>query len=150
MDLVYVKGLPNVEYIKAIQKLHIEVFNGSVLTIEEFQEKPNLLCCIALDGDEVAGFKLGYEKEKGVFYSWLGGVGEKYRGQGIASKLMNLQHQTVQKLGYKKIRTIGRNYRRAMLILNIKAGFNIIETYVSKSGIRKIIMEKSFSDSLGE
>lgn len=55
---------------------------------------------------------------------------------------MNLQHNLVCEQGYQKIRTIGRNYHRAMLIINIKAGFNIIETYISKSGTHKIIMEK--------
>jgi len=91
---------------------------------------------MALDSRKVVGFKLGYEKEVGVFYSWLGGVSAEYRGQGIALKLMNLQHQLVSEQGYQKIRTIGRNYRRAMLILNIKVGFDIIETYFSKSGTR--------------
>ncbi|HWI47207.1 MAG TPA: GNAT family N-acetyltransferase [Rummeliibacillus sp.] len=142
MEFIHVKGLPDEESIKGIQELHREVFDESELSIGELQEKPNLLCCMALDGRKVVGFKLGYEKEVGVFYSWLGGVSAEYRGQGIALKLMNLQHQLVSEQGYQKIRTIGRNYRRAMLILNIKVGFDIIETYFSKSGTRKIIMEK--------
>lgn len=142
MKLIDVKGLPDEDTIKGIQKVHREVFDGSELSIGELQEKPNLLCCIALDGQKVAGFKLGYEKEGGVFYSWLGGVSGVYRGQGIATRMMELQHQVVYDLGYQKIRTTGRNYRKGMLLLNIKAGFDIIDTYFSKSGIRKIIMEK--------
>ncbi len=142
MNYTYVNGLPNEDVIKSIQKLHREVFDGAVLSIGELQEKTNLLCCIALDGQRVAGFKLGYEKERGLFYSWLGGVSAEYQGKGIASELMKLQHKLVSEQGYQKILTIGRNYRKGMLILNIKAGFDIIETYISKSGKRKIIMEK--------
>ncbi|MGX9136331.1 hypothetical protein ACWV26_18645 [Rummeliibacillus sp. JY-2-4R] len=55
---------------------------------------------------------------------------------------MMLQHKLAFEQGHQKILTIGRNYRKGMLILNIKAGFDIIETYISNSGKRKIIMEK--------
>ncbi|MGG0655246.1 hypothetical protein [Rummeliibacillus pycnus] len=57
MDFIYIKGLPNEECIKGIQKLHREVFDESELSIEKLKEKPNLLCCIALDDHKVAGFK---------------------------------------------------------------------------------------------
>ncbi|MFJ8263626.1 hypothetical protein ACIQ4I_17065 [Rummeliibacillus sp. NPDC094406] len=70
MEFIHVKGLPDVGSIKGIQELHREVFDESELSIGELQEKLNLLCCMALDGRKAIGFKLGYEKEVGVFYSW--------------------------------------------------------------------------------
>ncbi|MGE7622231.1 GNAT family N-acetyltransferase [Viridibacillus sp. NPDC096237] len=142
MNYTYFKGVSNEELVIGIQELHKYVFEGAELEVSELKEKPQLLCCVAIDNARLAGFKLGYEIEEGKFYSWLGGVHYDYRGQGIASRLMELQHNIVQESGYKRIRTIGRNHRRAMLILNIKYGFNVIETFKSKKGTHKIILEK--------
>lgn len=142
MNYTYFKGVSNEEIVKGIQELHKYVFEGAELEVSELKEKPQLLCCVAMDNTRLAGFKLGYAIEEGKFYSWLGGVHSDYRGQGIASRLMELQHKIVQESGYKRIRTIGRNHRRAMLILNIKYGFNVIETFKSKKGTHKIILEK--------
>ncbi|MFF3102742.1 GNAT family N-acetyltransferase [Viridibacillus arvi] len=143
MNYTYIKGVPNEELVKGIQDLHKHVFEGAELEVSELKEKPQLLCCVAIDNTRLAGFKLGYEIEEGKFYSWLGGVDTDFRGQGVASHLMKLQHKVLQESGYKKIRTIGRNHRRAMLILNIKHGFNVIETFISKKGTHKIILEKN-------
>ncbi|MGE7919677.1 GNAT family N-acetyltransferase [Viridibacillus sp. NPDC093762] len=142
MNYTYFKGIPNKEILIGIQDLHKHVFEGEELEVSELKVKRQLLCCVAIDNARLAGFKLGYEMEEGKFYSWLGGVHPDYRGQGIASHLMELQHKVVQERGYKTIRTIGRNHRRAMLILNIKYGFNVIETFISKKGTHKIILEK--------
>jgi len=142
MNYTYFNGIPNKEILKGIQDLHKHVFEGAELEVSELKVKPQLLCCVAIDNARLAGFKLGYEMGEGKFYSWLGGVHSDYRGQGIASYLMELQHKIVQESGYKIIRTIGRNHRRAMLVLNIKYGFNVIETFISKKGTHKIILEK--------
>ncbi|MBK3494627.1 GNAT family N-acetyltransferase [Viridibacillus sp. YIM B01967] len=143
MKYTYFNGIPNEEVLMGIQGLHQHVFEGAEIEVSELQEKSQLLCCVALEEGSVAGFKLGYELETGEFYSWLGGVHMDYRGQGIATHLMELQHKIVKEKGYETIRTIGRNHRRAMLILNIKYGFNVIETFTSKKGTHKIVLEKA-------
>lgn len=123
--------------------MHAHVFDGDDLPVEKLARKKGLLCLLAVDEQEVIGFKLGYTHPDGVFYSWLGGVHEKMRGQGIASQLMQCQHEKLRTLGYESVRTYGRNTRKAMLIANIKHGFSIVSTFIDEKGRHKIIFEKS-------
>ena len=55
--------------------------------------KPQLLVITAMDGKKVIGYKIGYAIDNNKFYSWLGGVDPNYRKHGIASMLMEKQHQ---------------------------------------------------------
>jgi GNAT superfamily N-acetyltransferase len=80
-----------------------------------------------------------------VFYSWLGAVNSKYRRQGIAEELMRMQHDWCSQNGYKKIQTKTLNQWKSMLILNIKHGFDIVETFHDNKGVLKIILEKNLS-----
>ncbi|WP_391118114.1 GNAT family N-acetyltransferase [Psychrobacillus sp. L3] len=125
-----------------IMEVHEHVFEGAKLMEEELVEKENVLIFVVLDGNRVVGFKIGYEFAKDTFYSWLGGVHSDYRGKGIASELMRRQHKLIKSLGYTKVRTISRNKRREMLLLNIKHGFDVIKTFTSEKGTHKIVMEK--------
>ena len=124
-----------------IQKVHQLVFDGDLLKEEKLQ-KPKLFALVATLEEQVIGFKLGYEMEPGVFYSWLGGVDPDYRKQGVAQQLMVSQHVYCREKGYKKVRTYGRNSKKAMLVLNIKSGFDIIGTFVDDKGRHKIVFEK--------
>ncbi|WP_325166705.1 GNAT family N-acetyltransferase [Viridibacillus soli] len=69
-----------------------------------------------------------------------------YRKHGIASKLMEQQHQYVKEYGYKVIQTKTMNRWRSMLILNIKNGFDVIDAYINEEGLHKIILEKTLLD----
>ncbi|WP_235616264.1 GNAT family N-acetyltransferase [Lysinibacillus parviboronicapiens] len=111
--------------------------------MEKLESKDGLICIFAIENEEVLGFKIGYTHPDGVFYSWLGGVHEKKRGQGIASQLMKQQHEHIQALGFNKVRTYGRNERKAMLMTNIKHDFDIVSTFVDDKGRHKIIFEKT-------
>ena len=142
MKIICIEGVPY-EWLKSLQALHAHVFDGSGLPVEKLESKNELLCLLAIEGQEVVGFKLGYRHPDGVFYSWLGGVHESMRGQGIASQLMKFQHEKLCVLGYEKVRTYGRNSRKAMLIANIKHGFAIVSTFIDEKGRHKIIFEKS-------
>jgi predicted GNAT superfamily acetyltransferase len=104
--------------------------------------RPMYIACVQ-DSDALVGFKIGYAIDKNVFYSWLGGVDERYRGKGIAAQLMTQQHDWCKRQGFKKIRTKTMNKWRNMLILNIKAGFDIVETYRDEHNILKIVLEKT-------
>ena len=107
--------------------------------------RKNVLAHIAFSGDAPIAFKLGYERTYGEFYSWLGGVLPDWRRQGIAQKLLLMQHATVQSLGYQKITTKSRNQFPQMLILNIKNGFRIVGTQLRDEGKDlSILFEKTF------
>lgn len=142
MKYMYYQEIPEIEILTGITELHKHVFEGAELGIEELMEKKKLLSFVALEGNRVVGFKIGFEYANDTFYSWLGGVHTDYRGKGIASELMRQQHEKVKSLYYPKIRTISRNKRREMLLLNIKHGFDVIETFTSEKGTHKIVLEK--------
>ena len=108
----------------------------------KMESKPQLLIDIALDGTKVIGYKIGYALDSDKFYSWLGGVDANYRNYGVASKLMDKQHQYLRRNGYKIVQTKTKNKWRSMLILNIKSGFDVIDTYNDDKGEPIIILEK--------
>jgi ribosomal protein S18 acetylase RimI-like enzyme len=105
-------------------------------------ERKKFHLAIAYIEAEPVGFKIGYERDQKEFYSWLGGVLPEYRGLGIASDLMAAQHEWCRKQDYLKIATKTKNRFKAMLLLNIKYGFEIIGTDPADSDGMKILMEK--------
>ncbi|ATP38575.1 GNAT family N-acetyltransferase [Solibacillus sp. R5-41] len=129
--------------IDGIQQVHRAIFDGTILKEEKLQHKVNLLAVVVLEEGIVAGFKLGYEQPDGVFYSWLGGVHPQYQQRGIAMKCMTAQHEWCKQQGYSRVRTYGRNERKAMLIVNIKAGFEITSTFIDAKGRHKVVFEKA-------
>ena len=127
---------------EGVQAVHVLVFDGAQLKREKLKRK-NLIALVAVDGEQVAGFKFGYEHEDGAFYSWLGGVHPAFQRRGIAKVLMEHQHTLVKELGYKLIRTYSRNEKMAMLLLNLQSGFHIISTFIDDKGWHKIVLEKT-------
>ncbi len=55
---------------------------------------------------------------------------------------MEMQHQWIKENGYSYVQTKTMNKWRSMLILNIKNGFDVIDTYIDKKGLQKIVLEK--------
>ncbi|MEH7522412.1 GNAT family N-acetyltransferase, partial [Bacillus sp. JJ1503] len=100
-------------------------------------------------GTKLIGFKIGYALDDNKFYSWMGGVDINYRKFGVASTLMEKQHQYVRELGYSVVQTKTMNKWRNMLILNIKNGFDVIDTYTDEKGIHKIILENNLLNLKG-
>lgn len=143
LDFLNIEGLPDTEKLKQILILHEHIFSDSHLLVSKAQTKTKLVFTIALEKDEVVGYKIGYELNSDCFYSWLGGVNENHRNKGIASKLMHQQHLYLKEKGYKSVQTKTKNSWRNMLILNIKNGFDVIGTYTDISSDLKIILEKS-------
>lgn len=90
----------------------------------------------------IVGFKLGYELNGDIFYSWMGGVLPEYRGLGIAADLMQAQHVWCAQQGYHKVQTKSQNRFREMMILNLKHGFDVIDTQESAAGGLKVLLEK--------
>ena len=95
---------------------------------ERVRSKIKPMALLATHQNEVVGFKLGYEKHLGAFFSWLGCVQPEYRRQGIARELIRQQHQWCKQQAYEKVLTNSRNIFPGMIILNIQEGFQITGT----------------------
>jgi ribosomal protein S18 acetylase RimI-like enzyme len=140
------EGMPQQEVLNKILTLHAAIFGETDQLEKKMADKPKLLVASAIYQDQVIGYKVGYEMQENKFYSWLGGVDAKYRGKGIASRLMEMQHEYIKEKGYSVARTKTMNKWRDMLILNIKHGFDILETYMDEKGRHKIILEKKLRE----
>ncbi|MFD2630231.1 GNAT family N-acetyltransferase [Oceanobacillus kapialis] len=136
------KSFPKGEILEGIIALHKTIFGPSDNLLDKMARKPPLLIVTAMDDERVVGYKIGYELNESKFYSWLGGVDPAYRNLGIASSLMKEQHQYLEENGYKIVQTKTMNRWRGMLVLNIKNGFDVIETYTDDKGRHKIVLEK--------
>src|SRR4051794_1838293 len=75
-------------------------------------ERPAVVAARGADG-ALLGFKLGYERGEGTFYSWLGGVHPSIRRQGIGRRLMQLQHDWARERGYHCVETRTRTANNA-------------------------------------
>lgn len=105
------------------------------------QKNPTIFCFFY--ENELVGFKAGYALEETKYYSWLGAVSEKHRKLGVALALMNEQHAWAKASHYKLMQTKSDNRHKAMMSLNLKAGFDIVGTeQTSLSPVLKILFEK--------
>ncbi|MCP8616188.1 GNAT family N-acetyltransferase [Salirhabdus salicampi] len=143
MDYTIFNSIPNPVVLEGILELHKDIFGTSDDLINKMKSKPNLLVITAKDNKKVIGYKIGYEIDRNKFYSWLGGVDTNYRKYGVASMLMKKQHQYLKDKGYNVVQTKTMNKWRSMLVLNIKNGFDVIDTYIDEKGLHKIVLEKN-------
>ncbi|HET7578784.1 MAG TPA: GNAT family N-acetyltransferase [Bacillales bacterium] len=142
MEYKRIQGMPEGNDLKEILAFYQDIFRPEANFLEEMKTKRNLVTFVALVDGDMVGFKMGYDRKENHFYSWLGGVSDFYRGQGVASELMKQQHQWCREAGYHAIRTHTKNKWKAMLILNLRHGFDVIGTYTYVKGEPKIILEK--------
>lgn len=127
----------------SFEKLHREIF-GVDFDGSRLKDKKVVLIQLAHSGDDVIGFKIGYESAPREFYSWMGAVALTARNYGVASSLLFAQHDWCKTNGYAKIVTKTKNEWRTMLIMNLRNGFDIIGTEPdSKRGGIKILLAKS-------
>jgi GNAT superfamily N-acetyltransferase len=84
---------------------------------------PTVVCARA--SGRIVGFKAGYAMSQSRYCSWLGGVRPDSRRHGIASHLMELQHELVRKRGFEFIETAADEGNVAMSRANLKHGFAI-------------------------
>lgn len=75
---------------------------------------------------QALGFKLAYRRGPSLLFSWLGGVLPEARRRGIAASLMVAQHDWARSVGYGQVETHTRSGNSAMIIANLRAGFEII------------------------
>ncbi|MBT4035963.1 MAG: GNAT family N-acetyltransferase [Candidatus Marinimicrobia bacterium] len=102
----------------------------------------NALLLVAYDGDRQIGFKLGYAVEGAqTFFSWLGGVHENYRRQGIAQALLDSQEHHVKAMGIAAIYFTSFDRFPAMIQLGRKNNYILVKTAMD-SGEKKYWFEK--------
>lgn len=128
-----------------LSNVHNLIFNAKADLNEKLMGKESVLTLIAYQNYAIIGYKMGYEKDEGTFYSWLGGVKGEYRKQGIAQKLMDKQMAIVKSKGYQKVQTKTYNKWKSMLILNIKNDFQIVDCFKDSNNLEAIILEKYIS-----
>ncbi|MBW3527372.1 GNAT family N-acetyltransferase [Shewanella sp. NKUCC05_KAH] len=93
---------------------------------QRLQGKTCLILVAYVEG-ELAGFKLGYEQEEAIFYSWLGGVAFDFRRLGLAQSLLEYQETWARRQGYNHIQVKTLNRFPAMLNLLICNQYLITE-----------------------
>jgi len=96
--------------------------------IEKYYERlsgcPHLILRADIDGKGV-GFKMGYEVEAQIFYSWVGAVLPDFRKQGIASALAKEMEAWLHSRTYHTLRMKTHNQFRNMLLFSIGNDFQI-------------------------
>lgn len=134
--------LPAITY-NQLEKLHNHIFDSNDNLLIRLSNVDHPVMILAYMNHELIAYKIGYQLNDNVFYSWIGGVHPDHRKKGIAQILMDEQQKLVKQQGYRVIQTKTMNKWKSMLLLNIKNDFKIIETYYDKQGLHKILLEKS-------
>jgi len=116
-------------------------FDGVAELRWKLERMPDITLYIASDGDDLIAFKLGYALTPTRYYSWLGGVDQRYRRQGIARRLMDAQHAWASAHGYRAIETGALVDNAAMLILNLQVGFRVFGTYQRTGTARTMLLK---------
>ena len=121
-----------------------QVFGGAKRNklVWTLQSMPDVSVQVARK-DEIIGFKIGYALTPLRYYSYLGGVDEEHRRQGIALRLMREQHQWAQSAGYTSIETGATNSNVAMLTLNLRVGFRVFGSY-ARTEVPRVMMIREF------
>jgi GNAT superfamily N-acetyltransferase len=151
MEYLLVEGIPEPALLAAVIALHRRVFgsdddNGTDAVHRKLQRemhgRAGVLFVLARAVGALVGYKIGYERKPDHYYSWLGGVDPAHRGRGIARELMDRQHAWCARHNYTVVRTITGNRYRAMLILDLRAGFDVIGVQTNPDGHLRIVLEK--------
>ena len=129
-------------FIAELHHLCAHVFgnNNRDNLVWKLTQMPDVSVHLAQQG-QLVGFKIGYALARERYYSWLGGVHEDCRRQGIGLNLMERQHQRLQSRGFNSVETNTPYTNVAMIALNHRAGFHIVGTYI-KNNLQRVIMAK--------
>ncbi len=135
--------------LELINELEFLVFGNQLVTqvrlAEIINKQPLLL--VAYQGAQPVGFKFGYViPDTQTFFSWLGGVQQSYRRQGIAQQLLNYQENTALGMGLDKIYFTTFDRFPAMISLGKKNGYRLIRSELDE-GELKYWYEKFLSKS---
>lgn len=121
-----------------------EKMRSDIASVLSFREG---LCLAALSADErAAAYKIGYRtgnRSEG-FYSWIGGVHPAHRRRGLARALLETQHAWAKSRGLLWIETQCWGDNRAMLLLNLAAGMDIVGALSGpeRTGVKAVLRKR--------
>ena len=142
-QVVLVEGYP-AEQLGDIARLAAGIDRFDLPTFEQqLRHRDGILNCLAYVDGVLVGYKIGFRERPGYFESWVGAVAPEHRGKGIATALMKAQHEWCAKSGFAIVSTVTTGDNRAMLIANLKAGFEVCGTFWDRHKILKVILQKS-------
>ena len=144
INYITVCGFLKDKIYREMVELYSELFNDSDLDFfkQRIEEHSKLLSVLAYSKNQLIGFKVGYPYDYKTFYSWIGGVLPNYRQRGVGTQMAKIQEDFAKSDGFKKLRTKSMNSYKAMMILNLKNGFDITTVYTNTKGQTKIVFEK--------
>ncbi|MBO6558871.1 MAG: GNAT family N-acetyltransferase [Pseudomonadales bacterium] len=139
-----VEGYPR-EHAPAIESLArtAGMFDGYDLA-SSMNGRDIVLSCLAYCEEDLVGFKLGFGERVGYFQSWMGMVAPTHRRKGLAQELTEAQHSWCLDNGFHTITAVTTGDNHAMLITNIRAGFNITGTYLDRD-VLKVVLQKNLA-----
>ena len=105
-------------------------------------KRENLILTCKINNQN-AGYLVGYNESKKIFYIWMAATVPKFRKKGVMTYLMNYTKKWAKKKGYKKIRLKTRNTRRAQLANLVKRNYMFVGVEkASKLIENRIYLEK--------
>ncbi|QYK01286.1 GNAT family N-acetyltransferase [Shewanella psychrotolerans] len=113
---------------------------------QRLHNKPLMIQIISIEG-ELAGFKIGYSEQSGLFYSWLGAILPEFRQLGLAKTLLNDQEKWAKDNGYITMEVTTYNRFSAMLQMLIQQGYKIAGLQKNELEINnnKLILNKNIN-----
>lgn len=150
IKFIDIEEIPDEKLFEEIKLFAVSIFGRADFAKfkKRIFEAKDLLINLASVDEKIVGFKVGYQLDSTIFYSWIGGVDEDYRNQKIAQELMKRQHDWCIEKGYKIVQTKTKNSFKPMLILNIKNGFDIVDVYRKSNDELRIVLEKDLMKNL--
>lgn len=144
---ITVSRLPLTE-LDQLRDLNVMLFKEERL-ITRYDHPDLIALLLKIDGIR-AGFKIGYGRQDGVFYSAKGGIMPAFRRKGYARKLLVTMMQMAAQAGYHTFRydTFPKHYRE-MLLFGLKEGFEVTDTaYYPRMNDFRIELSVSIPDYL--
>lgn len=131
MTIIYREGTLE-ECVQVVEQITEFVHKETVESLSaRLRDKPRFLVQVAEEGEQLLGFKIGYQLDSQTFYSWFGGVSSLARNKGVAQRLLEIQEDWVAEQGYQYLKVKSRNQFPSMLRLLLKNGY-LIENYEAR------------------
>lgn len=145
MDIFEITSPVSKEDIEGLAEIFSEAFGNSPSEgfIDRLNEKPELSILIAQHGSAIVGFKIGYRRFQGIFFSWLGAVAEGQRRNGVARALLKRQHLLCEERGYREVQTEASGENQPMLVLNLQEGFEVYGVHMGHQDKLTVQLRKS-------
>lgn len=149
MDIIELSKPISAKDIEKLTELFTEAFGTppSEEFLDRLNEKSDLSVFVARQESAIVGFKIGYRRFQGIFFSWLGAVARSHRRSGVARALLKRQHLLCEQRGYREVQTEASGGNQPMLILNLQEGFEVYGVHVGHQDKLTVQMRKPLVNS---